>query len=117
MSDYAIEISGNQPYYVEVDNSSLQEIVNLTISKDNDVNVEVDNSNIQEIVNLTISKDNDVNVDVSTSNTFITFEMPSGYPIEATSGNLSYLRVSDLGTYIQSFIPQQSGISINGGTP
>jgi hypothetical protein len=94
MSEYTIEISGNQPYYVEVDNS-----------------------NIQEIVNLTISKDNDVNVDVSTSNTFITFEMPSGYPREATSGDLPYSRVSDLGTYIQSFIPQQSGISINGGTP
>jgi hypothetical protein len=94
MSDYTIEISGNQPYYVEVDNS-----------------------NIQEIVNLTISKDNDVNVEVSTSNTFITFEMASGYPIEATSGDLPYSRVSDLGTYIQSFIPQQSGISINGGTP
>jgi hypothetical protein len=77
MSDYIIEISGNQPYYIEVDNS-----------------------NIQEIVNLTISKDNDVNVDVSTSNTFITFEMPSGYPIEATSGNLSYLRVSGLIDYV-----------------
>jgi|688.fasta_scaffold387064_2 hypothetical protein len=94
MSDYIIEISGNQPYYVEVDNS-----------------------NLQEIVNLTITRDNDVNVDVSTSNTFITFEMASGYPIEATSGDLPYTRVSDLSTYIQSFIPQQSAISINGGTP
>jgi hypothetical protein len=94
MGDYIIEISGNQPYYVEVDNS-----------------------NLQEIVNLTITRDNDVNVDVSTSNTFITFEMASGYPIEATSGDLPYTRVSDLSTYIQSFIPQQSAISINGGTP
>lgn len=94
MSDYTIEISGNQPYYIEVDNSNLQEIVNLTIARDNDVNVEV-----------------------STSNTFIIFETPSGYPIEATSGDLSYLRVSGLATYIQSFIPQQSAISINGGTP
>ena len=77
MSDYTIEISGNQPYYIEVDNSNLQEIVNLTIARDNDVNVEV-----------------------STSNTFITFETPSGYPIEATSGNLSYLRVSGLIDYV-----------------
>jgi hypothetical protein len=94
MSDYIIEISGNQPYYVEVDNS-----------------------NLQDIVNLTITRDNDVNVDVSTSNTFITFEMPSGYPIEATSGDLPYTRVSDLATYIQSFIPQQSAIAIDGGSP
>ena len=94
MSDYTIEISGNQPYYIEVDNSNLQEIVNLTIARDNDVNVEV-----------------------STSNTFITFETPRGYPIEATSGDLSYLRVSGLATYIQSLIPQQSAIAINGGTP
>ena len=107
MSDYTIEISGNQPYYVEVDNS-----------------------NIQEIVNLTISKDNDVNVDVSTSNTFITFEMPSGYPIEATSGDLSYLRVSGLIDYvdqassgsIQNHILQYhvfpvSYPSLDGGTP
>jgi hypothetical protein len=77
MSDYTIEISGNQPYYVEVDNSSLQEIVNLTISKDNDVNI-----------------------GVSTSNTFLTFETPSGYPIGATSGDLSYLRVSGLIDYV-----------------
>lgn len=73
MSDYIIEISGNQPYYVEVDNSNLQEIVNLEITRENDVTVEV-----------------------STSNTFISFEFPSGYPIEATSGDLSYIRVSGL---------------------
>lgn len=94
MSDYIIEISGNQPYYIEVDNSTLQELVNLTVTRDNDVNVEV-----------------------STSNTFITFEMASGYPIEATSGDLPYTRVSDLATYIQSFIPQLSNINIDGGTP
>jgi hypothetical protein len=103
MSDYTIEISGNQPYYVEVDNSSLQEIINLTISKDNDVNV-----------------------DVSTSNTFITFEMPSGYPIEATSGDLSYLRVSGLTYYVdqvaanhiqQFHVFPVSYPSLDGGTP
>lgn len=94
MSDYIIEISGNQPYYVEVNNSNLQEVVNLTITRDSDVNVEV-----------------------STSNTFLTFEMASGYPIEATSGDLPYTRVSDLATYIQSFIPQSSSINIDGGTP
>jgi len=94
MSDYTIEISGNQPYYVEVDNSSLQEVVNLTITKDNDVNIEV-----------------------STSNTFLTFEMASGYPIQATSGDLPYTRVSNLATYIQSFIPEFSSIDVDGGTP
>lgn len=94
MSDYIIEISGNQPYYVEVDNGDVQSPVNLTVTRDNDVSVEV-----------------------STSNTFISFEFPSGYPIEATSGDLPYTRVSDLATYIQSFIPQQSAIAIDGGSP
>ena len=103
MSDYTIEISGNQPYYIEVDNS-----------------------NLQEIINLTISKDNDVNVDVSTSNTFITFEMPSGYPIVATSGDLSYLRVSGLINYVDKVISNHvigyhttpvAPIKIDGGTP
>ena len=77
MSDYTIEISGNQPYYVEVDNSTSQEVINLTIEKNCDVNV-----------------------GVSTADTFFTFETPSGYPIEATSGNLSYLRVSGLIDYV-----------------
>ena len=94
MSDYFIEISGNQPHYVEVENS-----------------------NAQEIVNLIVTRENDVTVEVSTSNTFITFEMASGYPIEATSGDLPYTRVSDLATYIQSFIPQQSSIAVDGGSP
>lgn len=94
MSDYIIEISGNQPYYVEVEDS-----------------------NTQDVVNLTITRDNDVTVEVSTSNTFISFEFPSGYPIEATSGDLPYTRVSDLATYIQSFIPEFSSIDIDGGTP
>ena len=103
MSDYTIEISGNQPYYIEVDNSNLQEIVNLTIARDNDVNVEV-----------------------STSNTFFTFEMPSGYPIEATSGDLSYLRVSGLTYYVdqvaadhitQFHVTPVGYPQLDGGTP
>jgi hypothetical protein len=94
MSNYTIEISGNQPYYIEVDNSELQTPINLEIIKENDNTVEI-----------------------SSSNTFITFDMPSGYPIEATSGDLSYLRVDGLATYIQSFIPQQSSIAVDGGSP
>jgi hypothetical protein len=94
MSNYTIEISGNQPYYIEVDNNELQTPINLEIIKENDNTVEI-----------------------STANTFITFEMPSGYPIEATSGDLEYTRVSGLATYIQSFIPQQSSIAIDGGSP
>lgn len=94
MSDYIIEISGNQPYYVEVDNS-----------------------NVDNPINLTITRDNDVNIEVSTSNTFLSFDLPSGYPIEATSGDLPYTRVSDLAIYIQSFIPQQSSIAVDGGSP
>lgn len=94
MSDYIIEVSQNQPYYIEVDNSDVQEIVNLTIEKNNDVIVEV-----------------------STSDTFLTLEMASGYPIEATSGDLPYTRVDGLASYIQSFIPSPSIISIDGGSP
>lgn len=59
MSNYTIEISGNQPYYVQVDNSSLQSPINLDIIKNNDINVEV-----------------------STSNTFLAFNAPSGYPVD-----------------------------------
>jgi hypothetical protein len=92
MSNYTIEISGNQPYYIQVENS-------------------------ESPINLEIIKENDNVVEISSANTFITFDLPSGYPIEATSGYLPYTRVSDLATYIQSFIPQQSAISINGGTP
>lgn len=116
MSDYIIEISGNQPYYVQVDNSNLQDIVNLTVTRDNDVSVEV-----------------------STSNTFITFDMPSGYPINNTSGILSSDRVgsgypinyvSGLFNYYASQVIYEQGkdpqviifntianLAIDGGTP
>lgn len=94
MSQYVVEIINNQPYYVEVENS-----------------------NVKDIINLTVTRDNDVNVEVSTSNTFVTFDLPSGYPIEATSGYLPYTRVSDLGSYIQSLIPDFSSIDVDGGTP
>lgn len=89
MSEYIIEISENQPYYVEVENS-----------------------NVQDVVNLTVTKDNDVTVEVSTLNNFITFDLPSGYPLSATSGNLEYTRVSGLESYIQSFISKNTTIAI-----
>jgi len=116
MSNYTIEISGNQPYYVEVSNSTLQDIVNLTVTRDNDINV-----------------------GVSTSNTFISFEFPSGYPISDTSGILPANRVgsgypityvSGLFNYYTSRIIYEQGkdpqviifntianLAIDGGTP
>lgn len=45
MSNYTIEISGNQPYYIEVDNSELQTPINLEIIKENDNTVEISSSN------------------------------------------------------------------------
>lgn len=93
-SNYTIEISGNQPYYVEVDNNELQSPINVEITQDN--------NNI---------------VEISSSNTFITYDLPSGYPIAATSGDISYLRVSGLSNYIQTFIVQPSSISVDGGSP
>lgn len=107
MSDYTIEISGNQPYYIEVDNSTLQEVINLAIDRDSDINV-----------------------GVSTSNTFVTFETPSGYPIASTSGDLSYVRVSGLSDYVSQAVSDSSYAhilqyhtvpvgppNIDGGTP
>lgn len=94
MSNYTVEISGNQPYYIEVEDS-----------------------NSQSIINLEVIKENDVTVEVSTSNTFVTFGLPSGYPLEATSGTLDYTRIDGLSNYIQSLIPEWSSVDIDGGTP
>lgn len=44
-------------------------------------------------------------------------DLPVGYPIENTIGDLPYTRVSGLSTFIQSFIPAQSSIVIDGGSP
>lgn len=71
MSQYSIEISGNQPYYIEVENSELITPINIDIIQDND--------NI---------------VEISTSNNFITFDLPSGYPINSTSGILLFDRIA-----------------------
>lgn len=64
-----------------------------------------------------VIKSSDNNIEVSTSHTFITLGMPSGYPIEDTSGDLPYTRVSGLATYIQSFIAEPTSLNVDGGTP
>jgi hypothetical protein len=44
-------------------------------------------------------------------------DLPPGYPIGNTTGLLGYTRVSGLADYIQTFIPANSSIQIDGGSP
>ena len=84
------------------------EYSNLTIESG-----KIDNINIVEI-------DRYGNAQINITSQYPTLsllELPTGYPINDTIGDLPYVRVSGLATYIQSLIPQQSAISINGGTP
>lgn len=89
MSNYTIEISGDQTYYVEVSNSEVESPISIEVTQDNNHTVEI-----------------------SSNNTFITFETPSGYPLSATSGALSYTRIEGLDDHIQSLSSDSSNISI-----
>jgi hypothetical protein len=96
MSNYIIEVSGNQPYNIEIENSTLQNIINLNVEQTNDINLEI----------------------VNTENILVT-DLPSGYLMSNVVGNLSYTRVDGLTSHIE-YVISNSEITVNiidGGTP
>jgi hypothetical protein len=80
--------------------------------------IEIETSILDTVTdNVTIEYQYNNTIDIVNTEKILTSDLPYGYSILNTVEDLPYTRVSGLETYIQSFIPQQSVISINGGTP
>lgn len=102
MSDYTIEVIGNEPYYIEVSGSTSNTIHNLEVVQTSGTIVEISS----DYQNVLLS------------------DLPSGYPISNTSGLLPYTRISGLSSYVYSVttslilgIANQAISEIDGGSP
>jgi hypothetical protein len=98
MSEYIIEVSGNQPYYVEVSGSTDNTIYNLEVIQTSGTYVEI-NSDYRSL---------------------LLSDIPSGYNINLTSGLLPVNRISGLSVYVVSLaglIASDLINTIDGGTP
>lgn len=107
MSDYIIEISGNQPYYVEVSGSTSNTIYNLEVIQTSGTYVEI-SSDYRSLLLSDLPSGYDIN-------------LTSGLlPISRTSGLLPVDRISGLSVYVVSLgtiIADQLLDTIDGGTP
>jgi hypothetical protein len=98
MSEYIIEVSGNQPYYVEVSGSTDNTIYNLEVIQTSGTYVEI-NSDYRSL---------------------LLSDIPSGYNINLTSGLLPTNRISGLSVYVVSTATSVFNSllgTIDGGTP
>jgi hypothetical protein len=111
MSNYTIEVSGNQPYYVEVSGSTSNIVYNLETVQTSGTFVEI-SSDYRNILLNDIPSGYDIN-------------LTSGIlPISRTSGLLPASRVSGLTSLVVSVatstaisVVNQSIAVIDGGTP
>jgi hypothetical protein len=80
--------------------------------------IEIETSILDSVTeNVTIEYEYNNTIDIINTEKILASDIPYGYDINDTTGNLPYSRVENLETYIQSFIPQQSSVAIDGGSP
>jgi hypothetical protein len=121
MSNYIIDISGNKPYYVQVSGSTSDQIYNLSVSEPPNVKVDIFTDFVQQQSlnnNYLQNQICDLVTNCSPLN------LPSGYPINNTSGLLPYTRISGLSSYVYSvssnvalIVATQLFSEIDGGSP
>lgn len=95
MSDFILEILDSSTNTIEIETSFLDTITD----------------------SITIEQHDNKNIEIINTEKVLISDLPYGYSINNTVGDLPYPRVSGLQTYIVSLIPPISDISIDGGTP
>jgi hypothetical protein len=111
MSDFILEILEPVANTIDIETSILDTVTdnNIIIEYQNNNTIDIETS-ILDTDNITIEYQNNNTIEIVNTEKILASDLPYGYPISSTIGNLPVSRISGLYDILTT-------ISIDGGTP